>query len=118
MPLVSDLYVVVGVFFVYGLFIGSMGTVANVLMMYIWGTEPFIQGLHLFFGTGALIVPLITLPFLLKIEDHDRIGNQSTQDIHPQELKLIYPYSFAAASCAVTSIFFLILYILYPKIEG
>ena len=52
--------------FVYGLFNGTFHTSANVLLLDIWRgrkSSPYMYTMHLFFGLGSFLTPLITEMF-------------------------------------------------------
>uniref|UniRef100_A0A7M5X365 Uncharacterized protein n=1 Tax=Clytia hemisphaerica TaxID=252671 RepID=A0A7M5X365_9CNID len=54
--------------FLYGFFLGTPDTLANVMLIKVFGKEvaPYIQGVHFFYGFGAFLSPLVARPFLRK----------------------------------------------------
>jgi len=96
-----------------------------------------MQALHLCYGVGALIVPLLAEPFLLQSEnvDYDDVDpnafslqtngvNETIEDIEfrsdlldPANLKLVYPYSFVAGSLLFNAIYFFFLWKMWPNTE-
>ena len=54
--------------FFFGLFIGTFHTTANVLLLHIWRgrkSSPYMYTMHLFFGFGSFITPMITKLLLI-----------------------------------------------------
>ena len=66
--------------FVFGLFDGTFHTSANVLLLDIWRgrkSSPYMYTMHLFFGLGSFLTPLITEKFqhAENAESHWNINN-------------------------------------------
>lgn len=60
-PLVTHLWLLMAILFLVGLNEGAVDVGGNTLIVWLHGREvgPFMNGLHLFFGIGAFIAPLI-----------------------------------------------------------
>ncbi|MGC1378011.1 MAG: MFS transporter [Anaerolineales bacterium] len=60
-PVVGSLWLLLVVFFLLGLAKGTLDVGCNTLLLWVHGEQvgPFMNGLHFFFGVGALISPLI-----------------------------------------------------------
>ena len=125
-PHIHGLYVLWSVFFMNGIFLGFFEAASNMIVLHIWGKEnqPFMQALHMCFGIGALVAPMIAEPFLFEsdsISGHDELEckkcpvNSTLHD--PSELRLVYPYSIGSGFMAFNAVFFLILWKLYPVTE-
>jgi hypothetical protein len=100
---------------------------------------PFMQALHLCYGVGALVVPLIAKPFLLQSETAEAVNqdnvrhnhsiqsmsrnessliNDSLNDlVNRENLQLVYPYSVVAGILAFNCVYFFVLWKFYPKTE-
>lgn len=103
-----------------------------------------MQALHLCYGVGALVVPLIAEPFLLNSElSQEEAGNSmilhtshgfngttnitmpttttypgiSDEGNDPSNLRLVYPYSVVAGVLGFNCIYFFLLWKCYPKTE-
>jgi fucose permease len=60
-PLMTDLIVLTGVMFVLGIGEASLDVGANLLLVWVHKARatPYLNGLHFFFGLGALIAPMV-----------------------------------------------------------
>jgi FHS family Na+ dependent glucose MFS transporter 1 len=60
-PLTPTIWVIMGLFFITGLFTAGVDVGGNTLLVWIHGNRvgPFMVGLHFFFGVGALIAPMV-----------------------------------------------------------
>jgi FHS family Na+ dependent glucose MFS transporter 1 len=65
-PLISFLWVLAAILFVLGMAEGSLDVGANTLLVWVHGNRvgPFMNGLHFFFGLGALLSPLVVAQVL------------------------------------------------------
>lgn len=65
-PWCRNLTVLLGTFMITGFAIGFSNTGSNASCLRIWGKKgaPILQGLHLLYGCGGLLAPLIAAPFL------------------------------------------------------
>eukprot|EP00092_Neocalanus_flemingeri_P035684 GFUD01038850.1.p1 GENE.GFUD01038850.1~~GFUD01038850.1.p1 ORF type:complete len:455 (-),score=72.17 GFUD01038850.1:48-1412(-) len=62
-----------------GIFIGSLDTASNSLVLYMLGPDrsrPYTQSLHAFVGMGFVLGSLIVRPFLPETEDNSSVCNQ------------------------------------------
>jgi len=120
-PHMPDLYSLLVVFNLGGLFLGSYETAANSFLLFLWGKQvgPFMQTYDFFFGVGALIAPLIAQPFLIESDDlndfQSSLNASQTAIGTQEELRLVIPYSIVSIPCALNSIFFFILYWCFPQ---
>lgn len=71
LPVAGSLWLLLLVFFVLGLAKGTLDVGCNTLLLWIHGEKvgPFMNGLHLFFGVGALVSPLILAPVMAATGD-------------------------------------------------
>lgn len=111
-----------------------MDSVCNMAIMHLWGKEngPFMQGdvllcksclsdnnrflslagLHLCFGAGGFIAPLLAWPFLLI--QHDANLDVDPMDIYnASDLKVQYAYYAIAVYLWFTGAFFFYLYVFH-----
>ena len=60
-PLVSALWLLVGVVFLFGVFLGAVDVGGNTLLVWLHRDEvdPYMNALHFFFGVGAFLSPLV-----------------------------------------------------------
>ncbi|CAB3379626.1 Hypothetical predicted protein [Cloeon dipterum] len=74
----SSLALVLGIM---GFFMGTIDTVANLSMIRLYNKNvaPFLQALHFFYGLGAFLSPLISMPFLMS---HGCTGKKIDQHSH------------------------------------
>ena len=88
--------------------------------MKLWAKEcpPFLQALHFSYGIGSLLVSLIVEPYLKEEPTDDfqdtnaSMSNNITKvDLTPDDINLIFPYSFIAVITAAVAVFFLFTFI-------
>ena len=116
--------------------LGMFEAGSNMYILHLWGSQmtPFMQSLHFAFGVGALLAPVVAAPFLNEQEDGETqdadcdgttvsatfTGNSSnisdsvSESFHPELVRLVYPYSIAAAVMLANSLFYLIVWWIYP----
>ena len=73
--------------FIFGFFVGTFHTSANVLLLDIWRgrkSSPYMYTLHLFFGLGSFITPIITKAFQTSQEE-----DSDTMLFEPQNISFI-----------------------------
>lgn len=70
-PLISRLWLLVGILFLVGLTEGLIDVGINTLIVWVHGQRvgPFMNGLHFFFGIGAFLAPIIVAQALLYTDD-------------------------------------------------
>jgi FHS family Na+ dependent glucose MFS transporter 1 len=61
LPLINSFWILPGLFFMLGIGVGAVDVGSNTLLVWALGTAvaPFMNGLHLFFGLGTFLVPLL-----------------------------------------------------------
>jgi len=123
---VNFIYGLIGLFFFIGFVLGSMDNAGNVFLLYMWGREcePFIQAFHFAFGVGALISPFFTEPFLFEVAEEGMILDENEFNVtksmaepQPENIQLIYPYSFVGVAFVFCFVFFFFLWMFYPQTE-
>ena len=70
---------------IFGLFKGSIQTASNVLLLKIWkghNSSSYLYALHLFFGLGALLAPILARPFLIEASEGDVIDGNGKEIFH------------------------------------
>ena len=78
-----------------GIAMGTLDTVANVIIIYLWGSEagPWMQGLHCSFAIGAVISPLVV-----------RLS-QSTSSTGTDITPAFFTFSIITALCGIYFLF-------------
>jgi fucose permease len=65
--------------------------------------SPFLQLFYFTSGLGSFIAPFFVEPFLVKVKSSSPVTNTSHANITPNDLQLVFPYSFAAFMLFVAS---------------
>ncbi|HTX90046.1 MAG TPA: MFS transporter [Anaerolineales bacterium] len=70
-PIITQLWLLVGVMVVFGSVQGLVDLGGNTLLMWVHGEKvgPFMNGLHFFFGVGAFVAPMIIAPLIANLGD-------------------------------------------------
>jgi FHS family Na+ dependent glucose MFS transporter 1 len=65
-PLISFLWILTAILFILGMAEGVLDVGANTLLVWVHGNRvgPYMNGLHFFFGLGALLSPLVVAQVL------------------------------------------------------
>ena len=71
LPVAGALWLLLAIFFVLGLAMGTLDVGGNTLLLWLHGEKvgPFMNGLHFFFGIGAFVAPLILAQVLAATGD-------------------------------------------------
>ena len=73
------------------------------------------------FGVGALIIPQIAEPFLIETGDIESLKDSavnSTEIFHPDDVLLVYPYSFVGGYHVFNAVFTINDMVLLPRNKG
>ncbi|XP_015788402.1 major facilitator superfamily domain-containing protein 4A [Tetranychus urticae] len=90
-PWFRSLETVLVFIFIAGFALGVFDIYCNVIILRIWGKNGvnWLQVLHMFYGVGALIVPIITRPFLLPSTESDGLNtDQGVSITSPETIDL------------------------------
>ncbi len=60
-PIIGSLWVLMAILFLLGASQGGLDVGANTLLVWVHGSQngPYMNGLHLFFGVGAFVSPIL-----------------------------------------------------------
>ncbi|XP_053212416.1 sodium-dependent glucose transporter 1-like [Panonychus citri] len=130
-PWFTSIYTVAGFIYLSGISQGLFDIYSNVYIIRIWDKDAtnYLQVHHMFFGVGALIVPLITRPFLLPYEREDDIDNlkeNTTQAFSslpfggykPDDVMIEYPYLITGLFLCIISIGYVVFYFKDKRLES
>lgn len=103
--------------------LGAYEAGSNMFILHLWGKEatPFMQCLQSMFGFGALIAPVVLVPFLVETDDENGVSNSNGKNetsgevFHPEDIQLVYPYTIVSAYLIINSIYMLTCYCMYPE---
>lgn len=109
--------------------LGAYEVGSNMFILHLWGKEatPFMQCLQSMFGFGALIAPVVVVPFLVETDNqelphdmHDhRLSVKNNETIpevfHPEDIQLVWPYTIVSVYLIINSVFMLTLWRMYPE---
>ena len=98
----------------FGIGLGAFETGLNAFVSILWGQEnmPFRQIILMILGCGTIVSPLVLEPFLMTKED---ARMNETILYHPDQVKLIYPFSILSAIFASTAIFTFCVWFYFPE---
>ena len=128
-PFIPHVWLLVPLLIVTQVPLGAVETGANVFLLEVWGSAAgaFLQSLQLMFGVGALLAPLLLMPFLLEQEAEEGVwlsGDSLTLDssvngtervtADPKDLQLVYPFSVAAACLLMSAAYVTLLWHISP----
>jgi FHS family Na+ dependent glucose MFS transporter 1 len=122
-PYIKSAPILLAVFAVNQIGMGALESGTNMFMLHLWGKEvtPFLQALHFMYGVGAMISPVIAVPFLVEKEEeidlHTENMNQTAVEevFHPEDINLVPPYCIVAAVLALNAVFALIVWRMSPE---
>lgn len=91
--------------------------------LHLWGRESpiFMQTMHFMFGVGAMIIPQVAEPFLVESGDIESLKDSMvnmTETFHPEDVLLVYPYSFVGAYLTFNAILTITIWYYYPVTEA
>lgn len=114
-----QLWLLLFIFVLNGFCLGFFEAGSNVYILQLWGKEtaPFMQAIHFMFGSGALIAPLIAEPFLIiRNETAEALHDHEDEEMvfHPENVRLLAPYSVVAGILIFNAILNLLIYKIYP----
>ncbi|XP_074598708.1 sodium-dependent glucose transporter 1A-like [Brevipalpus obovatus] len=112
-----------------GVCMGLIDTCTNVYIVLLWGKKVanFMQILHMSYGAGSLIIPVIVTPYLLPVKDdnNDTNSNMTTVEVSlsssngsnysADDVKIKYPFWMFGAYFLGVTIGFCILAYISPK---
>ena len=93
--------------------LGMFQAGANMFLLHLWGKQvtPFMQTLYFAYGIGAILAPIIVIPFLT-VTDEDDAVHHSHDDVH-----LFWPYTMVAGATLVCAIAYFVTWRLYPTTD-
>lgn len=86
----------------------------NLSILHLWGDKSsnFMQALHMCFGIGCLLTPLITRPFYLPLVSDDNLTNSTLIDsapapqFSPDDVKIQYAFVIIGGYCVFVGLIF------------
>lgn len=110
-PHITTVPILLSAFVLNQMGLGALDSGTNMFLLHLWGKEtaPFMQAVQLMFGAGALVAPLIAVPFLYENESRVTLSN-NTDDImfevfHEDKIDLLWPYSINGSILLLGAIF-------------
>ena len=119
-PHIQVTWLLLMIFVVDQIALGAYEVGSNMFILHLWGTEatPFMQCLQSMFGFGALIAPVIVMPFLVETEELEGSSNMTSdsmpQVFHPHDIHLVWPYTIVSLFLIFNSVYMFVMWRLSP----